>query len=89
MDKEAIFASVGKTGRLVVVQEAVHRGAVASDIAATVAEERSDSLRAPVVRVTGFNTPIPFNLALEKASVPQPADIIAGVRRVLGNAPSG
>jgi pyruvate dehydrogenase E1 component beta subunit len=89
IDKEAVYTSVSKTGRLVVVQEAVHRGAVASDIAATVAEELSDALRAPVVRVTGFNTPIPFNLALEKASVPQPADIIAGVRRVLGIAPSG
>ena len=84
MDREAIFQSVRKTGRLVVAQEAVRRGAVASDVAASVSEELRDSLHAPVVRVAGFNTPIPFNLALEKASVPQVADIVAGVRKVLG-----
>jgi len=42
------------------------------------------SLRAPIVRVAGANTVIPFNLALEKAMVPQVADIVAGVRSVLG-----
>jgi pyruvate/2-oxoglutarate/acetoin dehydrogenase E1 component len=42
-------------------------------------------LRAPIVRVAGINTVIPFNLALEKATVPQVADIVAGVRAVLGD----
>jgi pyruvate/2-oxoglutarate/acetoin dehydrogenase E1 component len=83
MDVACVLDSVRRTGRLVIAQEAVKRGGVASDVAATVAELAFDSLRAPIVRVAGRNTTIPFNLALEKASVPQVADIIAGVRSVM------
>ena len=86
MDTATILHSVHKTGRLVIAQEAVKRGGVGSDIAATVAERAFDALRAPIVRVAGLNTTIPFNLALEKASVPQVADIVAGVRSVMGAA---
>jgi pyruvate dehydrogenase E1 component beta subunit len=67
----------------VIAQEAVKRGGVGSDVAAIVAERAFDSLKAPIVRVAGINTVIPFNLALEKATVPQVADIVAGVRSVL------
>jgi pyruvate/2-oxoglutarate/acetoin dehydrogenase E1 component len=84
MDTDAVLESVGRTGRLVVAQEAVKRGGVASDVAAMVAELAFDRLRAPIVRVAGKNTVIPFNLALERASVPQVDDIVAGVRSVLG-----
>jgi len=56
---------------------------VGSDIAATVAEQAFDALRAPIVRVAGRNTTIPFSLALEKAAVPQVGDIVAGVRSVM------
>jgi pyruvate dehydrogenase E1 component beta subunit len=83
MDVECVLASVRRTGRLVVAQEAVKRGGVGSDIAAIVAERAFDSLRAPIVRVAGLNTPVPFNLALEKATVPQVADIVAGVRSAM------
>ena len=62
----------------------IKRGGVGSDVAAIVAEQAFDSLRAPIVRVAGMNTVIPFNLALEKATVPQVADIVAGVRSVMG-----
>ena len=75
-----MLESVGRTGRLVIAQEAVKRGGVASDVAAIVAERAFDRLRAPIVRVAGKNTVIPFNLALERASVPQVDDIVAGVR---------
>jgi pyruvate dehydrogenase E1 component beta subunit len=84
MDVECILDSVRRTGRLVIAQEAVKRGGVASDVAAIVAEEAFESLRAPIVRVAAYNTVVPFNLALEKATVPQVADIVAGVRSVLG-----
>ena len=89
MDMASVLDSVRRTGRLVIAQEAVKRGGVASDIAANVAEQAHDSLRAPIVRVAGKNTVIPFNLALEKAAVPQVADIVAGVRSVMGVAVSG
>jgi len=83
MDIACVLDSVRRTGRLVIAQEAVKRGGVASDVAATVAEQAFDGLRAPIVRVAGRNTTIPFSLALEKAAVPQVGDIVAGVRSVM------
>jgi pyruvate/2-oxoglutarate/acetoin dehydrogenase E1 component len=85
MDVGAVLDSVGRTGRLVIAQEAVKRGGVASDVAALVAERAFDQLRAPIVRVAGKNTVIPFNLALERVSVPQVEDIVAGVQAVIGS----
>jgi len=85
MDMDTVLDSVGRTGRLVIAQEAVKRGGVASDVAATVAERAYDQLRAPIVRVAGKNTVIPFNLALERASIPQVEDVVAGVRAVAGD----
>jgi pyruvate/2-oxoglutarate/acetoin dehydrogenase E1 component len=86
MDVACILESVRRTGHLVIAHEAIKRGGVGGDIAAIVAEQAFDSLRAPIVRVAGINTVIPFNLALEKSAVPQVADIVAGVRGVLGRA---
>ncbi len=86
MDIGCVLDSLRRTGRLVIAQEAVKRGGVGSDIAAMVAEQAFDSLRGPIVRIAGKNTVIPFNLALEKAAVPQVADIVAGVRSVMGAA---
>jgi pyruvate dehydrogenase E1 component beta subunit len=83
MDVECVLRSVRRTGRLVVAQEAIKRGGVGSDVAAIVAEQAFDCLRAPIVRVAGLNTPVPFNLALEKAAVPQVADIVTAVRSVV------
>ena len=84
MDEACVLDSVRRTGRLVIAQEAVKRGGVGSDVAAIVAERAFEALRAPIVRVAGWNTTIPFNLALEKAAVPQVADIVTGVRSVMG-----
>jgi len=88
MDVACVLESVRRTGHLVVAQEAVKRGGVGSDVAAIVAEQAFSDLRAPIVRVAGRNTVIPFNLALEKAMVPQVADIVAGIRSVLGRSPA-
>ena len=88
MDTNCVLESVRRTGRLVVAQEAVKRGGVGSDVAAIVAEQAFESLKAPIIRIAGINTVIPFNLALEKSAVPQVADIVAGVRTVMGR-PAG
>jgi acetoin:2,6-dichlorophenolindophenol oxidoreductase subunit beta len=84
MDVACVLDSVRRTGRLVIAQEAIKRGGVGSDVAAIVAERAFEHLRAPIVRVAGMNTVVPFNLTLEKATVPQVADIVAGVRTVMG-----
>ncbi len=80
LDKECILDSLRKTSRLVIVHEACKRGGIGGDIAATVMEEAFDDLDAPIIRVAGRNTVIPFNLNLEQASVPSVDDVIRGVR---------
>jgi pyruvate dehydrogenase E1 component beta subunit len=83
LDKETLLNSARKTGRVVIAQEAVRRGGVASDIASIIQEEAFDSLRGPIRIVAGLNTPIPFNLNLENACVPQVTDIVAAVKKSL------
>lgn len=87
LDKQMILQSVAKTNRCVIVQEAVRRGGVASDIASIIQEEAFYELDAPIEIVAGLDTPIPFNLELEKASVPQKDDVIAAVMRCLHSNP--
>lgn len=84
LDEELILESVRKTEHVVIVQEAVRRGGVASDIASIIQSKAFDYLDAPLEIVAGMNTPIPFNLNLEKACVPQEEDIIAAVKTTLG-----
>jgi len=84
LDKELILESVRKTEHVVIVQEAVRRGGVASDIASIIQREAFDYLDAPIEIVAGKNTPIPFNLNLEKACVPKEEDIIEAVKRSIG-----
>ncbi|MHC4519274.1 MAG: alpha-ketoacid dehydrogenase subunit beta [Planctomycetota bacterium] len=82
LDKETILESVRKTEHVVIVQEAIRRGGVASDICSMIQEEAFDYLNAPIHVLAGKNTPIPFNLNLERACVPQEQDIIDAVKRV-------
>lgn len=84
LDEEMILDSVRKTEHAIIVQEAVRRGGVASDIASIIQEKAFDYLDASIEIVAGLNTPIPFNLNLEKACVPQEDDIVAAVKRSLG-----
>jgi pyruvate/2-oxoglutarate/acetoin dehydrogenase E1 component len=83
LDKNSILESVRKTEHCLIVQEAVRRGGVASDIASIIQEEAFDYLDAPIRILAGHNTPIPFSLNLEKASVPQQDDIVAAVKQLV------
>jgi len=86
LDKDLIVESVRKTGRLVIVQEAARRGGVASDIASIVQEEVFSKLAGPIRILAGKNTPIPYNLNLEKACVPQGTDILEAVKEMKNGA---
>ena len=66
----AILESVRRTEHVVIVQEAVRRGGVASDMASIIQAEAFDYLDAPVEIVAGRNTPIPFSRGLEQACIP-------------------
>ncbi len=81
MDRETIIASVMKTGRLVCVYEGVKTLGVGAEISAMIAEsEAFDYLDAPIIRLGGAESPIPYNPELEKAVVPQVPDIVQAVR---------
>jgi pyruvate dehydrogenase E1 component beta subunit len=82
MDRSTILGSVAKTGRLVVADPAHEMGSVASEVAAVVAQEGFDSLRAPILRVTTPHTHIPFSAALEKPLYPNAEKIAAAARRL-------
>lgn len=79
LDKETILESIEKTGRAIVVHEAVKRGGIGGDIAAMIMEEAYDDMDGPVMRICGKNTTIPYNLELEKACVPSVEEIVEGV----------
>jgi len=65
LDTEAIFASVKKTNKAIIVQEDTLFGGIASDISAMIMEECFEYLDAPVQRVASLDSPIPFTKALE------------------------
>jgi 2-oxoisovalerate dehydrogenase E1 component beta subunit len=80
-DKETVLASVAKTRRMLMISEAPRMASVASEIAATVADELFDQLEAPPTRVTGFDTPYP--LAQDKLYMPTVTRILNAAKRVL------
>ncbi len=81
MDRETVLASVRKTGRLIAVYEGVKTLGVGAEISAMVAESDAfDYLDAPIVRLGGAESPIPYNPELEKAVVPQVPDILSAAR---------
>ena len=82
IDYAPILASVQKTGRLVVAQEAPGHVSVGSEIAATIAERAFYSLQAPVLRVSGFDTPFP-PAKLESAYLPDADRVLEAVDRAL------
>lgn len=82
LDKEAILSSVEKTGRLVIVHEAVKTNGFGAEIAAIVADKGFDYLDAPIKRVTAPDTPIPFSPPLEAAYLPDAEKIVKAVKEL-------
>jgi pyruvate dehydrogenase E1 component beta subunit len=82
LDADAVVASVEKTGRCVIVQEAPRTGGFAGELIALIQERALYSLRAPVLRVTGFDTVFPLKRS-EHHYLPNPERITGAVRRVL------
>ncbi len=71
LDIEAVYRSVKKTGKLVILQEDSLFGGVASDIAALVMENCFEFLDAPVKRIGSMETPVPFSKSLEEQYLPK------------------
>ncbi|AAU22435.1 alpha-ketoacid dehydrogenase subunit beta [Bacillus licheniformis] len=84
LDEEAVLASVEKTNRLVIVDEANPRCSIAADIASLAADKGFDSLDAPVKKVTAPHTPVPFSPPLEDLYLPTPEKVVNTVLEMLG-----
>lgn len=82
LDKEVIFNSVRKTGKLIITHEAPTRGGFGGEIAAVVTEECFDDLKAPVKRVGALNMPIPAGFA-ESFVLPTAEKIIEAVNEIV------
>ncbi|MBW1861727.1 MAG: alpha-ketoacid dehydrogenase subunit beta [Deltaproteobacteria bacterium] len=83
LDKESIFESVKETNRAVIVEEGCKTGGVGGEIAALIAEEIFDYLDAPIRRVAAVDSPVPYNLNLEKLVFPDKDKIVEAVRGVM------
>lgn len=82
LDRDTLLSSVARTGRAVIVHEACRNGGVGAEIAASIAEGAFLDLQAPVVRVTGYDTVMPY-YRNEQHYLPQVDDIIEAVEQVI------
>jgi pyruvate/2-oxoglutarate/acetoin dehydrogenase E1 component len=82
LDEAALLASAGKTGRVVIVQEAPRVCGFAAELAAILAEKAILDLQAPVQRVTGYDVPYPY-WQIEDAYMPSVERVVDAARRVL------
>ncbi len=85
LDYETVMASIAKTGRVLVVHEAMVRGGMAGDIMAEIIERGFDLLDAPPARLGALNVPLPYNAGLESLCIPTPEKIKEAVYKVLSN----
>jgi len=83
LDVETILASVKKTGKVLLLHEDTLTAGFGGELAATIAEHAFEHLDAPIVRVASWDTPVPFNVDLEKAFLPR-GRLKAAVERLVG-----
>ena len=83
LDTATILASVSKTHRAVIVDEAWRTGSFAAEISAQIMEQAFDELDAPVSRVCSAEVPMPYAIHLETAALPQPDTIVTAVRNLM------
>ncbi len=83
LDKEAIFKSIEKTHKVLIVSEEAKRGAFTGEIASLIAEEYFYELDAPIKRIGSLNTPVPFATNLESYVLPNDQDIVLTAKSLL------
>ena len=84
-DKETVLSSVRRTGRLVIVEENQFTGGWGTEIASYVSSEAFGDLKAPVVRVTAPDVPVPFGQELEQRYLPSAAYVVQQVDALLSS----
>lgn len=83
LDKKTVLESVAKTGRAVIVHEAVEQFGVGAAVSALISEELHGSLSSPVARVGSRNSPVPFSQPLEQAYMYSDDRIEAAIRKAM------
>jgi pyruvate dehydrogenase E1 component beta subunit len=78
-DRQTVLASARKTGRVLIVHEAVKQFGVGAEIAAVIGEELFGQLKAPVKRLGGAFAPVPYSKPLEAAFAPDRGRILAAI----------
>jgi acetoin:2,6-dichlorophenolindophenol oxidoreductase subunit beta len=87
LDVDTILASVARTGRLVLVDQATRHSSVAAVIAAEVAEKGFSSLKSPISMVTGLDSSIAYSQPVEEFVLPDEHKIVRACEEMLGLAP--
>jgi acetoin:2,6-dichlorophenolindophenol oxidoreductase subunit beta len=82
-DRETVLTSVAKTGRAMIVHEAVTPFGVGAEIGSVLGEQLFGKLKAPVKRLGGAFCPVPFSKPLETAFAPQTAEIVAAAKALM------
>jgi len=82
-DRETVLASAGKTGRVIVVHEAVKEHGVGAEIASVVSEELFGQLKKPVKRLGGAFSAVPYSRPLENAYAPDAEGILAAIKDIV------
>ena len=82
-DRETIFASVRKTHRAAVVEESNKTAGLGAEFAAVLQEELYDELDGPVTRIAALDVPMPYNIAMEKYSIPDADRICREIRAMM------
>ncbi|HJV91594.1 MAG TPA: alpha-ketoacid dehydrogenase subunit beta [Holophagaceae bacterium] len=85
LDMETVLASVARTHRAVIIDEAWRTGSFAAEVAARIQEQGFDLLDGPVLRVCSQEVPMPYAVHLERAALPQVEDILAAARELAGH----
>lgn len=83
LDEATFLASVAKTHRVLIVEDAWRSVSVSSEVSARITENAFYELDAPIKRICGIEVPIPYPLHLEDASVPQKNDIVDAVIKMI------
>jgi pyruvate dehydrogenase E1 component beta subunit/2-oxoisovalerate dehydrogenase E1 component len=89
LDEAAVIDSVSRTRRAVVVDEGWRSGSLAAEVSARIMEQAFYELDAPVARVCSAEVPMPYPRHLEQAALPQPEQVVAAARELIGGPAGG
>ena len=84
LDDETIFASVGKTGKALILHEDTRTGGIGAEVSARITENCFENLDGPVLRVAAPDTPVPYAPALEAAFLPNAEKVARAARALAG-----